>query len=99
MLEQSVEDYLTERVVYNGGMCEKLVTPGKVGTPDRLITWPGVIHFVETKAPNGVLESWQERDHARRRRLGHLVKVLWNNDMVDDYIACCKNRGLCQSSY
>jgi len=89
--EKSVEDYLTEQVELKGGVCEKFVTPGKVGPPDRIISWPhGIVDFAETKSKDGVLESWQERDHERRRAMGFLVVVLWSREHVNDYIhQCC----------
>jgi hypothetical protein len=90
--ESPVETYLTERVEALGGTCEKFVTPGKVGPPDRIISWKhgltGIIDFAETKSKDGVLESWQERDHKRRRAMGFLVVVLWDEAGVDEYIRC-----------
>jgi hypothetical protein len=40
MRESSVEGPLTEGVAALGGVCEKFTTPGKIGPPDRIITWP-----------------------------------------------------------
>lgn len=85
-----VQDYLFEQVELHGGMCEHFTSPGKVGVPDCIVTWPAFsfarIHFVETKTIGGKLESWQERDHARRRKLGCIVFVLWTKRQVEDYV-------------
>lgn len=40
MREYKVEDRLAEGVEALGGTCEKFVTPGKRGPPDRIISWP-----------------------------------------------------------
>jgi len=85
-METDVENYLVEMVEAHGGMCEKFVTPGKVGPPDRIASYTDArIHFIETKTISGTLESWQKRDHARRRKLGFVVVVLWTKEQVDEY--------------
>lgn len=97
--ESEVEEYLVEQVELHGGMCEKFNPPPK-GRPDRIVTWPTYgfarVHFVELKTIGGKLESWQERDHARRRKLHCHVFVLWTKKQVDDYVArfTPKPRGL-----
>jgi hypothetical protein len=87
--ESDVETYLVEQVELHGGMCEKFHPPPK-GRPDRIVTWPAYgfarVHFVELKTIGGKLESWQERDHARRRKLGCHVFVIWTKKQVDEYI-------------
>jgi hypothetical protein len=83
-----VQAYMIERVEDCGGKAEHFVTPGKVGPPDLIISWPGaIVHFAETKTIGGRLEPWQKRDHDRRRAMGFLVVVPWNHDQVDDYIS------------
>lgn len=95
--ETTVETRLREGVEALGGACEKFVSPGTVGVPDRLICWPGgqvlpqlgvypITEFVETKAPKGKLESWQARDHERRIKMGYIVHVLWNIEQVEQYL-------------
>ncbi len=87
----SVQEHLFEQVEAHGGLCEHFSTPGKTGPPDCIITWPAYgfarIHFIETKTIGGKLESWQERDHKRRRKLGAFVKVLWTKNQVDSYVS------------
>ena len=90
ILEVSVEDYLVEQTELHGAICEKHVSPGRKGPPDRIVMWAdAALHFVETKAPDGVLKPWQKRDHARRRKLGFTVFVIWDKPLVDDYVAMC----------
>ena len=85
--ESRIESLLRTEVLRHGGDCEKHVSPGRRGVPDRLVTWPGgMIDFIETKAPNGVLKPWQQRDHEKRRKLGCNVFVLWTEQQVRDYI-------------
>jgi hypothetical protein len=50
------------------------------------VVLPGVIVFVETKAPNGELKSWQARCHARLTKLGFRVEVLWTVSMVHGFL-------------
>ena len=85
-----VQQYLFDEVERCGGMCEHFKSPGKVGVPDCIVTWPAYgfarVHFVETKTIGGELSSAQDRDHKRRRKLGCHVFVLWTKDQVDDYV-------------
>jgi hypothetical protein len=89
--EVTVERYFVEQVEKAGGMTEKFTSPGKKFVPDRLVTWPAYgfarIHFVELKTLGGKCESGQERDHARRRKLGCAVFVLWTMKQVDSYVS------------
>ncbi len=88
--EENIENYLVRRVEESGGMCEKFVSPGRRGVPDRIVTWRrhgfAQIHFIELKTLGGKLKPWQEADHARRRRFNCFVRVLWTKQMVDEYV-------------
>ena len=88
--EAVIEEYFVRQVESHGGMCEKFVSPGKKGVPDRIVTWPAAqwasVHFVELKTIGGELFPWQERDHERRRRLGCFVHVIWTKSQVDAYV-------------
>lgn len=87
MREIVVEEYLRDQVIELGGLCEKFVSPGKRGVPDRIITWPcGMIHFIETKAPGKKPDPCQDRDHAERRKRGAHVFVLDTKEKVDLYL-------------
>lgn len=85
-----VQQYLIEQVGLYGGRWDHFKSPGKIGVPDGIVTWPAHgwarIHFVETKTIGGKLEPWQERDHAERRALGCFVRVIWTKSMVDTYV-------------
>jgi hypothetical protein len=93
MREVRVEDYLREQVELRGGLCEKHVSPGRKGVPDRLITIPYTtgpeparMELVETKAPGKKPRKDQERDHARRAKLGIVVRVIDTKAKVDNYV-------------
>ena len=98
--ENAVESLLCTGVLRLGGVCEKFESPGTVGVPDRIISWPmhadamhgypAWIEFVETKSDEGKVEPWQARDHARRRKMGFRVSVLWTKDQVAEFL---KERG------
>lgn len=95
MREIIVESYLTEQVELRGGLCEKHVSPGLNGVPDRLITWPrGVMHLVETKAPKKGPTPQQARDHRRRAQRNVFVYVINTKELVDQYIAGCEQLGV-----
>jgi G:T-mismatch repair DNA endonuclease (very short patch repair protein) len=86
MRESKIEEVLRLGVEYKGGECFKWVSPNRSGVPDRIVVLPGVIVFVETKAPNGELKSWQARCHARLTKLGFRVEVLWTVSMVHGFL-------------
>lgn len=92
MREKTVEAYLRREVKKAGGLCEKHVSPGQKGVPDRLVTWPsdtggpGRMHLIETKAPDGALSGPQKRDHRRRLSYGVMVKVIWTKEQVNLYV-------------
>jgi hypothetical protein len=82
MLEKTIEAALVRRVTKLGGLCEKFVSPGRRSVPDRIVTLPGGrIVFIEVKAPGKYPTELQERDHARRRKLGCEV---WVIDSIED---------------
>jgi hypothetical protein len=51
--EKPVEAELRRRVQERGGICEKVVSLGRRGFPDRLCIGPREIVFVEVKRPKG----------------------------------------------
>ena len=57
MLERDIEKALVKRIKTLGGLCEKFVSPSNIGVPDRLITLPGKILFIELKAAHRKLEN------------------------------------------
>lgn len=87
MRETAVEKYLREQVEAHGGLCEKHVSPGRRGVPDRLITWQtGFMELAETKATGKKPRPDQVRDHQRRARRGAYVQVLDTIEKIDAYI-------------
>jgi hypothetical protein len=81
--ETKVEDSLVDGVAARGGWAAKMVDAGRRGAPDRECRFPnGRIIFVETKAPDGKLKSWQEEYHRDLRKLGFNVLTLWTEAQV-----------------
>ena len=86
--ESKVEKYLTEQcdALPNPSICEKHVSPGRRGVPDRLVTYLGCMYLVELKAPKGKTSAWQRRDHELRRRCGITVIICHTIEQVDTFI-------------
>lgn len=86
--ETVIEKHLTQCVKMRGGICEKHVSPGRKGVPDRLVTWPdGTMQLVETKRPKGgVLSPSQKRDHERRARKRVHVRIVSTKAEAEDYV-------------
>ena len=87
MLEETVESRLVNGVEAKGGECLKFVSPGRKGVPDRIVLLNGHVIFVETKAPDGKLKSWQARCHDMLRANGQRIEVLWALQQVDYFLA------------
>jgi len=86
MREKIVEAALVKRVKELGGLCEKHVSLGNVGVPDRIVTLPGgTIIWVELKAPGKEPTVIQLRDHDKRRKLGCEVIVIDSLEGVDAF--------------
>jgi hypothetical protein len=86
MLEKKIEQALLERVKTLNGTCEKFVSPGRRGVPDRIVTLPGGrIIFVELKSPTGRLSPSQIRDHERRIQMGCDVRVINNIEDINAF--------------
>jgi hypothetical protein len=86
MLESKIEKALIARVNALDGTCEKFVSPGRRGVPDRIVTLPGGrIIFVELKSPTGRLSPSQIRDHERRIQMGCDVRVINNLEAIDAF--------------
>ena len=86
MLESKIEKALIARVNALDGTCEKFVSPGRRGVPDRLVTLPGGrIIFVELKSPAGRPSPSQIRDHERRIQMGCEVRVINNIEDINAF--------------
>lgn len=84
MLERDIEKALVKRIKALGGLCEKFVSPSNIGVPDRLVTLPGKIVFVELKSPGKKPTAKQLKDHAKRRSYGCTVLVIDSLEGIDD---------------
>ena len=84
--EAKVEDYLVAGTAERGGWAAKMVDKGRRGAPDRELRFPKArTIYVETKAKNGRLFTWQREYHNDLRALGYPVLVLWTIQQVDDF--------------
>lgn len=84
MLERDIEKALVKRIKALGGLCEKFVSPSNIGVPDRLVTLPGKIVFIELKSPGKKPTAKQLKDHAKRRSYGCTVLVIDSMEGIDD---------------
>lgn len=84
--ESIVERYLVREVTRFGGQVRKVVFPGHVGAPDRVVMFPGVLVWVELKSATGKLTPMQEREHARFREMGQWVEILRTRVEVDKLV-------------
>ena len=83
MREKTIEQHLVKAVKNSGGIAPKLVSPGFVGMPDRLVLLPGgKIGFVEVKAPGKEPRPLQVARHGLLRRLGFKVYVLDDPEQI-----------------
>lgn len=85
MRESKVEAYLSSEVKKAGGLTRKVQWVNHKGAPDRLVLLNGP-HFVELKRPKGKVDTHQEREHTRMRKLGVIVHVIDTLEGVDDFI-------------
>lgn len=84
MKESVVERALVTRIKKIGGEIRKVTWPGRRGAPDRVAMFPkGLLVWIETKAPSGTLADHQKREHARLRKMGQQVDVIWNLDEIN----------------
>src|SRR5579871_5367993 len=84
--ESKVEEHLVTGVAARGGWAAKMVDKGRRGAPDRECRFPGHVPiWVETKAKDGKLKTWQREYHNDLRTLGYVVKTLWTIEQVDKF--------------
>lgn len=87
MREATIEVYLRDRVKAQGGIAYKLVSPGNVGVPDRLIVFPGgTVYFRELKAPGKKPTPLQMRQLEKLKALGFDVGVIDSKEGVDAFM-------------
>jgi G:T-mismatch repair DNA endonuclease (very short patch repair protein) len=82
--EVTVEEALRDMCTLLGWLLIKLNPLGLVGIPDRILLMPGGrIVFVELKTlDGGRVKRKQARWHARLRKMGFRVEVVWTVDQA-----------------
>ena len=87
MLERTIELKFVKEVKKAGGIALKLVCPGFIGMPDRLVLMPhGKMFFAEMKAPGQKPRPVQVKRHEMLRNLGFKVYVVDNLEVMPDEI-------------
>lgn len=88
--ESEIEKYLRERIEGIGGICDKWVSPGKNGVPDRIVFAPGGhVVFVETKREKGgVISPLQTYRASQLKALGQHVYFIHTKEQVDKLVWC-----------
>lgn len=84
--EGKVEKYLVDQIEKIGGTAYKFVSPGRVGVPDRIVCYNGVVIFVEVKSPSGDLSLQQKRELIRLDGMGHLTACCHSKCEVDHLV-------------
>ena len=94
--EKVIEDAVCRYARSKGFTAEKFSSPNVRAVPDRMMTaFPGLIFFIEFKAPGKKVTPAQARDHERRRNNGFGVSVIDDIEegkrVIDDWV----NLGRC----
>lgn len=89
MREKDIEQYLVKRAKESGGKAYKWVSPGNDGVPDRIVVFPGVLAFVELKAPGKKPTPLQLAKHRELESFGCKVLVVDSREDVDRLIFTC----------
>lgn len=92
--ESSIERYLYNECKKRGWLCEKFTSPGKRSVPDRIITTPNRMYFVELKAPGKKPTKLQAQDHKKRKILGFPVWVIDTKEKVNSLVKGIELEGL-----
>lgn len=86
MRESKIESRLRRRVIDEGGMYFKFISPQNNGVPDRLIVYKGLTVFVEAKAPDEGPRPLQKVVIRRMRRNGAFVAVVDSMDKIEPFM-------------
>lgn len=87
MSERDIRSVLKDRVQSYGGEIRAVSWLGRRGAPDVLVLFNNGTHeFVETKAPGGVPEPHQAREHARLRAAGCTVRVVSTMSQLEAWL-------------
>ena len=89
MREKEIERRCCKIAKNHGWLSMKMVSPNRVGVPDRLfLGGSGKLQFVEFKKPGSYLSPMQERCIREFTRYGHSV---WVIDNVEEFEKACEN--------
>jgi hypothetical protein len=83
MFESKIEKYLVDSCKKRNWLCEKFTSPSGRNKPDRMITLPNKVVFVELKATGKTPNAGQLADHERRRNFNIDVYVIDSLSAVD----------------
>lgn len=85
ILEAKIEKMLCDRVVAEGGICEKLAPAGKRGFPDRTIFLPhGWVSVAELKRPvGGNIAKHQDMWRDKFFKVGTVHHYILNSADID----------------
>lgn len=86
--EKSIEQYLVKKAKEAGGKAWKLVSPGNLGVPDRIVIFPsGQVVFAELKCETGKLSEPQKNQIKKLRALNQTVRIIHSKKEVDELVA------------
>lgn len=88
MSEKALQKYLMLRAKTEGVYARKMQAVGRVGFPDVLIAFKGVVIFIELKSPTGKggLSEMQIWEHTQLRMAGCDIRVISTKGEVDNVI-------------
>lgn len=85
--EKDIEKHLREKVKAAGGKAYKFISPGNSGVPDRIVLLPpGVVIFVELKAPGKTSTTLQKKQQEFFKGVGCMALVIDSKQGVDELI-------------
>lgn len=86
MLEKDIEKYFRHKLIDQGCLVFKFVSPGSVGVPDRIIiSKTGKVYFVELKRPGGKIRKLQTLCIQKLKSYNVWAGVISAKAEVDDF--------------
>lgn len=90
--EAAIEKYLLTQATRRRYLCYKLTCPGHNGVPDRMLTTPIGVLFVELKKPGGKLSQIQKMQIPKMRKAGAEIHVIDTKAGVDELMQDLERR-------